>query len=141
MKDGKISKDDIFLGGILINPKEVFTMTTEPVLKGWKRDLYIFCKEKFLSSGDVDVSLIYPKLKEKYPWLTIENLMDVADVYVEYRNKKLADRKDYGQPYCPYPREIDSNIAEFLMGVFSEEDLAKLQPSLVTRTEWQFKKV
>jgi hypothetical protein len=113
MKDGL---NDIFLGGILINPIKVFGMTKEHVLSGYEKDVYLFCKEEFLITNDVNLSNVYTKLKTKYPNFKVIYLFKLIEAYTSYRDYKLRkheDFYDYGNPYCPWPRSMELIGASF----------------------------
>ena len=113
---------DLIVGGLILNTAKVCKMKLPPPFrKGLYAEILRICKEEFIRTGQVPLDILYSKLKRKIPGVDAIHLMNCIQLYDNYRWQKKKDAMDYGQPYCPYPRQINERLVNLVIHKCEEE--------------------
>jgi hypothetical protein len=90
---------ETYLGGIIIDPCVIFGKQ-KPTLRGIQEEICDVCFREFIISGQVQLYGLYVELRKKHPDLSVMYLLHCTESYRELRDSLLAEKRDFGQPYC-----------------------------------------
>jgi hypothetical protein len=135
----KSGTEDLFIGGLLVNPAKVFTATEIPVFKGYRQKLYGIVREEFMDTTGIDPYSILVKFQKVAAWFTVGHILDLMDTYSSYVERRKKGKQDHGTAYCPWPPDPDDYAVKYaiLVEAFGEEKVAAIlvdAPAAETRT-------